>query len=66
MYNPADYHDTHRYRPAPVRTRRPERPWVVPVALAAVIVLLLVALVILAGEAPTISEPAVPQTLVQR
>ena len=44
------------HRPQPLEPRRPNRPWVVPLARAGLIVVLLVALVALAAQAPTLDE----------
>ena len=45
------------YRPQPLEPVRRNRPWVVPVALAVLIVFLLVALVALAQQVPSSPYP---------
>jgi hypothetical protein len=47
----------HAYRPQPLEPVQRAKPWVVPVALAMLIVVLLVALVALAQQVPASSDP---------
>ncbi len=52
MYQPTETEHRHSIRPQPLEPIQRNRPWVVPVALAALIVILLMALVALAQQAP--------------
>ena len=51
--------DRQSYRPQPLEPTRRSKPWVVPVALAFLIVLLLIVLISLAQQAPTSPDPVV-------
>ena len=63
MFKPSDLEPRYSVRPQPLEPVRRERPWVVPVALTALIVLLLIALVALAQQAPTAGDPSVTTIL---
>ena len=58
IYRPTEV-DRHSYRLQPLEPARRSKPWVVPVALAFLIVLLLIVLISLAQQAPTSPDPVV-------
>lgn len=53
MFKSTEIEHRQTYRPQPIEPRQRSKPWVVPVALAFLIVLLLVALVALGQQVPS-------------